>query len=167
MVWQSIDSSGEIPANATTELCRPMASITMTAMSGGFIFKSLTAEARRRKLSALVSVENVIPVSQLTGSNLRPQPQQRVVVPREPHQRVLIRLQFRQPLNRAIQLEQLLAPQIIANQALDPENAGHPHPTSHGSHAMPRRRGIDDQIAGGELGGLAAEVAVDDEFASS
>ena len=32
-VWQSVDIIGEIPANATTELCRQMTSITMTAMS--------------------------------------------------------------------------------------------------------------------------------------
>src|SRR5271156_4995338 len=31
--WQSVDISGEIPAKATTDPCRPMASITMTAMS--------------------------------------------------------------------------------------------------------------------------------------
>jgi hypothetical protein len=32
-VWQSVDIGGEIPANATTDPCRPMASITMNAMS--------------------------------------------------------------------------------------------------------------------------------------
>jgi hypothetical protein len=32
-VWQSVDINGEIPANATTELCSPMTSITMRAMS--------------------------------------------------------------------------------------------------------------------------------------
>ena len=32
-VWQSVDINGEMPANATTELCKPMTSITMTAMS--------------------------------------------------------------------------------------------------------------------------------------
>ena len=32
-VWQSVDINGEIPANATTELCSPMTSITMMAMS--------------------------------------------------------------------------------------------------------------------------------------
>jgi hypothetical protein len=32
-VWQSVDIKGEVAANATTDPCRPMASITMTAMS--------------------------------------------------------------------------------------------------------------------------------------
>jgi hypothetical protein len=32
-IWQSVDINGEIPANATTELCSPMTSITMMAMS--------------------------------------------------------------------------------------------------------------------------------------
>ena len=32
-VWQFVDIKGEIPANATIEPCRPMASMTMTAMS--------------------------------------------------------------------------------------------------------------------------------------
>ena len=32
-VWQSVDINGEIPANATTELCSPMTSITMMGMS--------------------------------------------------------------------------------------------------------------------------------------
>ncbi len=32
-VWQSVDIICEIPANATTELCSPMASITTSAMS--------------------------------------------------------------------------------------------------------------------------------------
>ena len=41
----------EIPANAATELCRPMASITIRATSWRFIDKSLTALGRRRKLS--------------------------------------------------------------------------------------------------------------------
>jgi hypothetical protein len=45
-VWQSVDIRGEIPANATTDPCRPMASITMATMSWRFIRKSLTAEAR-------------------------------------------------------------------------------------------------------------------------
>jgi hypothetical protein len=32
-VWQSVDIKGEIPANATTDPCRPIASITMRAMN--------------------------------------------------------------------------------------------------------------------------------------
>jgi hypothetical protein len=36
-LWQFVDINGEIAANAIAELCRPMASITMTAMSGRFI----------------------------------------------------------------------------------------------------------------------------------
>jgi hypothetical protein len=32
-VGQSVDIKGEIPANATIEPCRPMASITITAMN--------------------------------------------------------------------------------------------------------------------------------------
>lgn len=32
-VWQSVDISGEFPADATIDPCRPMATITMTAMS--------------------------------------------------------------------------------------------------------------------------------------
>jgi hypothetical protein len=36
-LWQSVDIKGEAAANAATELCRPMASITMTAMSRRFM----------------------------------------------------------------------------------------------------------------------------------
>ena len=32
-VWQSVDIKAEIPANATTDPCKPMVSITMNAMS--------------------------------------------------------------------------------------------------------------------------------------
>lgn len=32
-VWQSVNINGEFPAKATTELCSPMTSITMMAMS--------------------------------------------------------------------------------------------------------------------------------------
>jgi hypothetical protein len=33
VAWQSVDINGEIPANATTDPCRPIASITIRAMN--------------------------------------------------------------------------------------------------------------------------------------
>src|ERR1700733_7813033 len=66
-----------------------------------------------------------------------PQPQQAVVMPREPHQRFGVRSQFSQSLNRAIQFEQLLALEIVANQTLDPKDTGYAHSTSDGTHAVP------------------------------
>ena len=48
-VWQWVGAKGETPANATTDPCRAMASITMIAMSWRFMFKSLAAPADRSK----------------------------------------------------------------------------------------------------------------------
>jgi hypothetical protein len=47
-VWQSVDIRGEIPANATTEPCRPIASITMRAMNWRFMTGILTPDLRLR-----------------------------------------------------------------------------------------------------------------------
>jgi hypothetical protein len=60
-VRQSVPIEGEIPANATTDPCKPMASITMIAMSWRFISKSLTATAVRSK--SCVSVKFKIAIT--------------------------------------------------------------------------------------------------------
>src|SRR5579859_6623425 len=61
--WQSANIDGEIPANATTELCNPMTSITITAISGRFMRKSLTGSRRRGKQLAKSCMEFAIRTS--------------------------------------------------------------------------------------------------------
>jgi hypothetical protein len=62
-VWQSVDINGEIPANATTELCSPITSITMMAMSRRFMGKSLTGSRPPGKQLAKPCVEFAIRTS--------------------------------------------------------------------------------------------------------
>jgi hypothetical protein len=50
-LWQSVDITGEVAANAAIEPCRPMASINMTAMSWRFMGTKIIPGVHRRKLS--------------------------------------------------------------------------------------------------------------------
>src|ERR1700733_13507651 len=100
------------------------------------------------------------------GLNFGPQSQQTVVMPREPPQGLRNGPGFSQALDGAIELEQLPALEIIANQTLDPKHAAKARSASHRTYAMPRCRGVDDHVAGGQFDRLAAEGIIDDEFAA-
>jgi len=90
-----------------------------------------------------------------------------VVVRRQAHQRIGIRTGGRQALDGAVEFEELRAPRVIANQALNPEYAGEALPARDFIHAMARCRGVHDHVAGRQFCALAAEVALDDEFAAA
>ena len=49
-VWQSVDIRGDV-AKATSELCRPMTSIAIKAMSWRFMGSKIIPAPRQRKLS--------------------------------------------------------------------------------------------------------------------
>src|ERR1700733_2368714 len=103
----------------------------------------------------------------LPNSYLRPAPKQSVGVRRQAYQRIGIRAGCSQALDGAVEFEKLRPLRIVANQALNPEHAREPLPVRDFVHPMARCRGVHDHVAGRQFCALAAEVALDDEFAAA
>ncbi len=71
-----------------------------------------------------------------------------------------------QPLYRSIEIEEQRALPIIADHALDPEERRRPCTSTHWRDVMKARRGVQNQVTGGQLYRMRAVCVLHDEFSS-